>query len=155
MGLLGFWGEWHTYPHDGWIPEYAKEMVVLWFQQAFQTTKIQVRYPYGPSLLAKYGLSDGSFAYNTLDGSANGGMNVSWYFWNQVIENNATSFWKYNFMSGETRPEIQDIVFDIDYPAGSFERQDFMLCVNTTHTSYMYVYFILFVWLFQFILKKI
>jgi hypothetical protein len=85
-------------------------------------------------------LSDGSFAYSTLDGAANGNVEQSWYFWNQVKDQNATNtFWKQSFMSGETRPEIQSIVFEPDYPAGTYERQDFMLCVNTTHTSFMYV----------------
>jgi hypothetical protein len=41
-------------------------------------------------------------------------------------------------MGGETRPEIQEIVFTPGYQVG-YERQSFMLCVETTHTTYMYV----------------
>lgn len=137
-GLLGYWGEWHTYPHEGWVPDDSKRKVTQWYQDAFSTTKIQVRYPYEPALDAGFGLSDGSFAFNTLDGSANGNVEQSWYFWNQVKDHNATdSFWKNSFMSGETRPEIQGVVFEPDYPAGTYERQDFMECINTTHTSFM------------------
>ena len=137
-GLLGYWGEWHTYPHDGWVPDSSKIKVTQWFQNAFSNTKIQVRYPYEPTLDAGYGLSDGGFAFNTLDGSSNGNVEHSWYFWNQVKEHNATNtFWRNSFMSGETRPEIQALVFEPDYPAGTYERQDFMECVNTTHTSFM------------------
>ena len=137
-GLLGYWGEWHTYPHEGWVPDESKRKVTQWYQNAFSTTKIQVRYPAEASLNAGFGLSDGSFAHHTLDGSANGNVEQSWYFWNKVKDHNATdTFWKKSFMSGETRPEIQGNVFDPDYPAGTYERQDFMECVNTTHTSFM------------------
>ena len=137
-GLLGYWGEWHTFPHEEWLPDDSKRKVTQWYQNAFPTTKIQVRYPYKPSLDAGFGLSDGSFAFTTLDGSANGNIDQSWYFWNQVKDHNATdTFWKKSFMSGETRPEIQSIVFEPDYPSRTYERQDFMECINTTHTSFM------------------
>ena len=28
VGLLGFWGEWHTFPHSSWLPAEAKNRVV-------------------------------------------------------------------------------------------------------------------------------
>jgi hypothetical protein len=41
-------------------------------------------------------------------------------------------------MGGETRPEIQGEVFEESYPAGTVEnKQDFMLCVETTHATYI------------------
>ncbi|MBP1755503.1 MAG: S-layer domain protein [Firmicutes bacterium] len=74
-GLIGFWGEWHTWPHDGYTPSTGKEAVEKevykdpndgtirltdWmptpanqdkilesFDSSFNTTKIQLRQPMG------------------------------------------------------------------------------------------------------------
>ena len=90
VGLLGFWGEWHTYTDgsgltEGWIPESLKQDVVEKFESYMTLTKVQVRYPFGPAIQAGFGLHDDSFAYATLDGSYNGGENVGWFFWPRVI----------------------------------------------------------------------
>ncbi len=88
VGLLGFWGEWHTYTNkdEGWIPATTKDLVVSWFSSAFKNTQIQLRVPWSSALsLPKFGLHDDSFAYSTLDGAANGGVAVSWFFWPTVI----------------------------------------------------------------------
>jgi hypothetical protein len=80
LGLLGFWGEWHTFPFGDWVPEHAKQSVTEWYANAFQKTKLQARYPYQPAYEAGIGLYDGSFAYHTLDGDANGGQyHPEWY----------------------------------------------------------------------------
>jgi hypothetical protein len=80
LGLLGFWGEWHTYGFDNWVPEHAKQSVTEWYAGAFQVTKLQARFPYQPAYDAGFGLYDGSFAYHTLDGDANGGQfHPEWY----------------------------------------------------------------------------
>lgn len=131
-------GEWHTYPND-FIPATTQQSVVDWYRAAFNTTKLQVRYPFEPAYEAGFGLSDGSFAFETLGGDANGGIDHFYYFSNVVKSAGMEDFWRTRPMGGETRPEIQDIVFKPDYPAGAYQRQDFMLCVNTTHASYMYV----------------
>lgn len=133
-------GEWHTYPND-FVPETTQHSVVDWYRAAFNTTKLQVRYPFEPAYEAGFGLSDGSFAFETLGGDANGGIDHFYYFSNVVKSAGMDDFWRTGPMGGETRPEIQDIVFKPDYPAGTYQRQDFMLCVNTTHASYMYVDF--------------
>ena len=90
VGLLGFWGEWHTYTNgsgvtEGWIPESLKTDVVEQFQTFMNTTQVQVRYPFGPAIQAGFGLHDDSFAYATLDGDSNGGVDVGWFFWPRVI----------------------------------------------------------------------
>ena len=41
-------------------------------------TQVQVRYPFGPAIQAGFGLHDDSFAYATLDGVYNGGVDVGW-----------------------------------------------------------------------------
>jgi hypothetical protein len=71
LGLLGFWGEWHTYPND-FVPDHARQSVISWYQKSFQTTKLIARYPHKAAYKAGFGLSDGSFTYETIDGKANG-----------------------------------------------------------------------------------
>jgi hypothetical protein len=138
MGLLGFWGEWHTYPATGLLSETTQNQVVRWFADAFSITLLQTRYPLASAYAARMGYHDDSFAYNTLDGAANAGKTESWFFWPSVIRTGQTDFWKYAPMGGETRPEIQGEVFEESYPAGTVEnKQDFMLCVETTHATYI------------------
>jgi hypothetical protein len=89
VGLLGFWGEWHTYTDgsgetEGWIPESLKVDVISSFSSAMTKTKVQIRYPSQASVNAGFGLHDDSFAYATLDGQYNGGENVDWFFWPRV-----------------------------------------------------------------------
>jgi hypothetical protein len=113
---------------------------VEWYSAAFNTTKLQVRYPFEAAYKAGYGLSDGSFAQLTLDGDANGGVkNTEWYFWPVAVAANQSNFWRTAPMGGETRPELQSMVFEPWYPNGTYEKQDFLRCVYTTHATYMYV----------------
>ena len=46
LGLLGFWGEWHTWPHEDWFPgpEFQSEILNA-YVNAFNQTLLQVRYP--------------------------------------------------------------------------------------------------------------
>jgi len=44
-------------------------------------------------------------------------------------------------MGGEVYPDLQKSIFDANYPAGTVNHQDFLLCVNTTHTSWMLNYY--------------
>lgn len=135
-GLLGFWGEWHTVPYD-LIPEETKGKVVDWYSSSFNMTRIQTRYPYAPAYEAGFGLHDDSFAFETLDGEANGGMNRSYYFWPRVVKAGQGDFWKKGAMGGETR-DVQQTVFEPSYPARTFQKQDFVECMNITHATYMF-----------------
>jgi len=46
VGLLGFWGEWHTWTEDSathsWIPDATKVALIDAFDNAFQTTQVQM-----------------------------------------------------------------------------------------------------------------
>lgn len=90
IGLLGFWGEWHTWTGvaatEAWIPDSIKDDVVSSFQSNFIETQIQVRYPWSTAIQAGFGLHDDSFAYETLDGNYNGGKYRDWFFWRLVQE---------------------------------------------------------------------
>ena len=138
LGLLGFWGEWHTYPHD-WVPEHAKQSVVSWYRQAFRITKVLARYPHRDAYDAGFGLVDGSFTYETIDGEANGNVVGEHYFWPTVVRAGQSDFWKRSPMGGETRPEQQPNVFEPWYPRRTYQKQDFLECVSTTHATFMYV----------------
>jgi hypothetical protein len=133
VGLLGFWGEWHTWPHEDWIPATTKDLVVQWFDAAFSTTPLQTRTPWSAAVAAGFGLHDDSFAYSTLSDDPA----LAWFFWPQVQGAGHADFWQSNVMGGELRPELQSIAFSGDYPDGTAYQQDFDLCVDTTHATYM------------------
>eukprot|EP01052_Picozoa_sp_SAG31_P004429 SAG31_NODE_183_length_20987_cov_8.711078_13_plen_268_part_00 len=126
----------HTWPND-WIPNETKEAVVAAFGTAFQQTQVQVRYPFSSATDRGFGLHDDSFAYSTLDGEPNGGIDVDWFFWPKVVQAGADNLWQTGVMGGELRPELQETVFNPDYPAGTEYHQDYTLCVEQTHATYM------------------
>ena len=130
LGLLGFWGEWHTYPHNSWIPAATRTRVIAAFAYAFNTTQLQLRDPSDypgasahPGAAARFGLHDDSFAYSTLDGAYNGGVSTGWYFWPKVLAKGVADFWGVGVMGGELRPELQDEAFEDDYPANTQYKQ--------------------------------
>jgi len=146
VGLLGFWGEWHTYTDgsgvsEGWIPSTLKDNVVVAFNDAFHKTPLQTRYVWPKAMELGFGLHDDSFAYSTLDGDANGGVDTGWFFWSQVESAQYTDFWKSSVMGGELRPALQSTIFSDSYPAGTEYHQDFTICVDTTHATYMLNYY--------------
>jgi hypothetical protein len=138
LGLLGFWGEWHTSGTEGILDESTMDKVVGWYADAFQTTPLQTRYPLASAYAAGIGLHDDSFAYSTLDGEANGGVDVEWFFWSRVESSGQTDFWKRAPMGGETRPEVQSEVFQADYMAGTENKQNFQQCIDITHATYLF-----------------
>ena len=134
IGLLGFWGEWHTYPHETWIPDSTKNSVSQWFDDAFEVTPLQVRYAHPSASTHKYGFHDDSFAHSTLSDT------TGWFFWPEVqaMTPDYTNFWKQAVMGGELRPELQATAFSSTFPDPNNEfEQDFDLCVDTTHATYM------------------
>jgi Ankyrin repeats (many copies) len=76
-------------------------------------------------------------------------LDRSWYFWPRFVHENMDDFWKWAPMGGETRVENQHSLFEATYPARTYQKQDFMECVNVTHATYMlhqtYVFDLLFV----------
>jgi hypothetical protein len=135
VGLLGFWGEWHTYPHTDWFASTAVQNLVLAAcTNAFHTTRLLVRYPdvtgtLNPATLP-IGYHDDSFAYSTI-------APPSWHFLGQMAEAGETNKWQTQPIGGEVRPEVQSCMWDTNntscVPAG----QGFDLCVDRTHASWM------------------
>ena len=131
VGLLGFWGEWHTYPHDTWFASTAvQDEVLAAYQAAFTRTKLLVRYPSGTNPAARpIGYHDDSFAFQTLDPP-------EWCFLGLLKTAGETNKWHTQPIGGEVRPEIQLCMWDAGQncvPAG----QAFNDCVDLTHASWM------------------
>mmetsp|Transcript_30788 Transcript_30788/g.46702 ORF Transcript_30788/g.46702 Transcript_30788/m.46702 type:complete len:600 (+) Transcript_30788:51-1850(+) len=138
VGLLGFWGEWHTYPHSDWIPAATKDAVVSYFSQAFSQTPLQVRNPWTSAMQAGFGLHDDSFVYSTLSDNPD----LAWFFWPSVVNSGFTDFWQQGTMGGELRPELQSTAFSEGFPDPNNDyEQDFDLCVSTTRATYMLNYY--------------
>ena len=100
-------GEWHTFPNDEWVPESSKLSVGQWYAENFKKTKLQGRYPAQQFYDAGIGLYDGSFAYHTLDGDANGGVyQPEWYFWPLVEQAGHADFWKFAAMGMDVVSQV-------------------------------------------------
>ena len=138
LGLLGKWGEWHTYPDEGLLSDATKDAVVGWYKESFKVTPLQVRNPWKSAYEAGMGLHDDSFGFSTLDGPSNGGQEQTWFFWPEVKAAGQEDFWRKSVMGGETRPEIQGEIFESGYQAGTPNKQDFFTCVDVTHATYMF-----------------
>ncbi|WP_115992558.1 LysM peptidoglycan-binding domain-containing protein [Cohnella lupini] len=142
VGLIGFWGEWHTYPYDGWTPktdadgkelkddkgetvrlanwmpsEANQKKVLDAMDDAFDQTRLVVRNPIANETFQTknydIGYHDDSFAFQTLPTSMGG---QDWHFWGRAITAEDTDFWKTRPMGGEMRPEIQVPMWNNDPP---------------------------------------
>jgi hypothetical protein len=133
IGLLGFWGEWHTYPYTDWFPdEGVQDTILAAFEAAFPTTHLQVRRPAASSLERRIGFHDDSFAYSTIG-------ETSWFFWTELEAEGGGDRWQEVPIGGELRPELQDEIFRDDYELGEYA-QDLDECIDQTHASYLLNY---------------
>lgn len=156
LGLLGFWGEWHTYPYNGqaepenWFATPAEQdRVMSDYLAAFHRTKLLVRYPSpcdGCSVDGTdnsdlpLGYHDDSFALETDAG------NLGWHFMDLMAQANATGKWMTEPVAGELRPELQACIFDVPYDCPSIESggdndvygaNDFDVSLGETHASWL------------------
>lgn len=126
MGLIGLWGEWHTWPYDrdtadGYPDLFPTDAtlcsVANAFDAAFSQTQLQIRYPdlaCAPS--ANFGAHDDSWPYKEFrSGSTNAkGMTLpvsmnGWpdAFLERAMNGAAENKWINQSVGGEVRPEIQ------------------------------------------------
>ena len=137
-GVLGFWGEWHTYPHTAWFPPLSTQNRIFdAYIAAFPTAMLLQRYPStgGTSNRPRLGLFDDSFCYSTTSQKTW----LAWYFWPQVVSVGQPHFWQIAAMGGELRPELQNKIFATDrsqYIVGD-EKQAWNETVDGTHASWM------------------
>ncbi|MFJ2960347.1 carbohydrate-binding protein [Streptomyces sp. NPDC087270] len=151
MGLIGYWGEWHTWPENGTggYPDFMATdanaaLIVRAFANAFHTTKIEVRYPTSGGGAANdldVGYHDDSFCYREGDPLAGvtlpqsmGGADYSQlqYALDEGVENK----WVTDSMGGEVRPEIQGSVFGTWGSGASGSDDDIKACIEMEHTTW-------------------
>jgi len=141
-GLLGTWGEWHTYPKDELFASKTVQREVMdAYEAALKVTPVLMRYPAGektfqkaPNAKRKFGYHDDSFAWATLD---TGKKQDDWFYMPalKAAGPDAEAKWKTHPIGGEIRPEAWDKVFD-DQP-GNKSIQNFRKCVDETHASWL------------------
>lgn len=128
IGLLGFWGEWHTYPHEDWFPNKTVQNRILHaFDDTFNTTQILLRYPTADSPTLNMGFHDDSFAYETIGSD-------EWVFTNLLADAGAQNRWQEFPIGGEIYPDIQTTMWELVPPG---DVQDYEQCVEETHASWM------------------
>jgi hypothetical protein len=153
MGLVGLWGEWHTWPYDtdtsgdsypNYMPTDAHAaQIIRDYDNAFSRTKLEVRYPSsggGAANNLDVGYHDDSFCYR--EGSPLAGVTLpqslggASYSQLQADLNEGTeNKWITDSMGGEVRPEIQSSAFS-SWPGGSGQVDDMKACIELEHTTW-------------------
>ena len=142
-GLLGTWGEWHTYPRSElWASKETQDVVLDAYEESFSLTPILLRYPAGPNhgyqaenASRAFGYHDDSFAWATLD---TGKKDDDWFYLPalKAAGSNGLEKWKSRPIGGEIRPEVWGKIFDTSeyWPK---QAQSFHDCVNQTHATWL------------------
>ena len=141
-GLLGTWGEWHTYPRgELFASKLVQSEVMDAYAAAFRVTPVLLRYPAGEHTWGKasnatrpFGYHDDSFAWATLD---TGKQGDEWFYMTALVQSgqHAVDKWKTYPIGGEIRPEAWGKVFDQD--PGNSKIKNFRECVERTHASWL------------------
>jgi hypothetical protein len=135
LGLIGFWGEWHTWPYDGWTqPENwmpttdVLTAILNRYETAFHETRLLARYPSPQNKNLDIGYHDDSFAFETLPPT-------SWHFVQRLTDEGVTDKWRQQPIGGELRPEIQSCLWDL--PISCTQYEDYAESVAQTHASWL------------------
>ncbi len=141
-GLLGTWGEWHTYPRTELFAKKDVQAEVMdAYAAAFRKTPVLLRYPAGDRDEAHaanaerpFGYHDDSFAWATLD---TGRHQDDWFFVPALKAAGpaALAKWQTQPIGGEIRPEAWGKVFD-EKPPTDKRIQNFRRCVDETHATW-------------------
>lgn len=139
-GLLGYWGEWHTYPRtELFASKVVQQEVMDAYESAFRTTPVLLRYPAGDNHYAiannadrNFGYHDDSFAWATLHTGKRGD---EWFFMSALRDAEALTKWQTHPIGGEIRPEAWGHVFDAQPTVHKI--QNFRQCVEETHVSWL------------------
>ncbi len=138
-GMLGLWGEWHSYPRTELMA--SKEVqagVAEAFEKSFLKTHVLLRYPageddwaYADNRKTRLGYHDDSFAWATIDTGKKGD---EWFFVPKLKKAGLLEKWKSVPIGGEIRPEIWPTVFT-EKKTG--QEQNFLQCVEQSHVSWL------------------
>jgi hypothetical protein len=151
-GIVGLWGEWHTWPYDtdtsdglpNYMPTDANGKDILQaYDDAFDTTKIEVRYPGSGGSAADsldIGYHDDSFCFREGDPLAGvtlpqsmGGASYSQL--QRALDQGVENKWITSSMGGEVRPEIQTQAFQY-WPGGSGQVDNMKACIELEHATW-------------------
>jgi hypothetical protein len=140
MGILGHWGEWHSYPRTKLFPGKDYQTHIMnQFESAFKETPILMRYvagkddwSYAANAKRPFGFHDDSFAWATLDTGKEGD---DWFFMAKLKEAKAVDAWKTRMIGGEIRPELWGCIFDDE--SCEVKGQEFDRCVQETHATWL------------------
>jgi hypothetical protein len=152
LGVVGLWGEWHTWPFDtdtadgypNLMPTDANgARIVQAFDAAFNRTKLEIRYPDsagGAANTRDIGYHDDSFCYKegfplagvTLPQSLGG---ASYAQLQRALNMGVENKWITASMGGEVRPEIQSSAFAA-WPGGSGQVDNMKACIELEHTTW-------------------
>ncbi len=162
IGLIGFWGEWHTWPMDGytqetnvyralpdpkeenWMPSAeTQERILQAYDDAFNTTRLLLRYPMlpnrgrsaSPGKQVHYKSMDFNLGYHDDSFAYNTLFGEDWYFMGKMEWAGGLDKWQDEPIGGELRPEIQIAVW-ADPPTRT-DVEDFSAAVDDTHVSWL------------------
>lgn len=155
MGLVGKWGEWHTWPYEGGdngnpdlMPSLETcETIINAFNEAFKITRVEIRHPRVAgdllSTLGRIGFHDDSFCYREPDPLLNnevrsmtlpismGGKTDALV--TQELLYGCENRWLTASIGGEVRPEIQGMFVD---PASPI-KDDPITAIEVAHATWM------------------
>ncbi|WP_284044125.1 DUF4832 domain-containing protein [Actinoplanes sp. M2I2] len=153
LGLVGLWGEWHTWPYDtdtadgrpNYMPSDANgAQLVAAFDTAFNRTKVEIRYPDaagGAANSRDIGYHDDSFCFR--EGSPLQGVTLpqsmggaSYAHLQRNLATGTENKWITSSIGGELRPEIQSSAFQ-SWPDGSGAVDNLKACIELSHATWL------------------
>jgi hypothetical protein len=162
LGLVGFWGEWHTWPMDGtdhetavlkarpdpkvenWMPsQQTQQKIIQAYADAFTKTRLLMRYPMlppvgqtaSPGRLIPYGSLKYNIGYHDDSFAYNTLFGLDWYFMGRLEWAGGLDKWKTAPIGGELRPEVQLSIWVQPDPRNDTE--DFSAAVDDSHVSWL------------------
>ncbi|NUT38042.1 MAG: DUF4832 domain-containing protein [Hamadaea sp.] len=152
LGLVGLWGEWHTWPYDrdladgypNLMPSDATIRTIIGaYDTAFDNIQLEVRYPLAGTETANIGFHDDSWPYKEFRGGQLKSMTlpVSMNGWEDAflqlqLNTGTENRWVTQSIGGEARPEIQGTLY-ADWPNGSGQVDNVLAATELTHISWM------------------
>ncbi|MBV1855956.1 DUF4832 domain-containing protein, partial [Catellatospora tritici] len=153
LGLVGLWGEWHTWPYDrdtadgypNLMPTDATIRTIIGAADtAFSNIQVEVRYPLaGTEGTANIGFHDDSWPYKEIRNGQLKGMTLpmSMNGWDDAflqlqLNTGTENRWITQSIGGEARPEIQGSLYT-DWPNGSGQVDNVLAATELTHISWM------------------
>ncbi len=138
-GLVGFWGEWHTYPLNISMNDANRKIIFEAYANSFPNTELNFRGPQSnadSTIQMTVGYHDDSYLSTTISTESWAG----WFFWNRILSANVSQFWKNAPMGGEIYPGLQGNLWNAVPNIPESGSQDFETCLDSTHATYMMIW---------------